>query len=65
MCHLDCTLGELDGFKLCPFQKLQETNSALANSDEFLGELLRRLETDSDQDWSSLDCFPWETLDLC
>jgi len=29
-----------------------ETNAALANSDEFLGELLRRLETDSDQDWS-------------
>ncbi len=38
---------------------MQETNAALANSDEFLGELLKRLETDSDQDWSFSDFLDW------
>ena len=33
----------------------QETNAALANSDEFIGELLRRLETDGSDPESS----PW------
>ena len=33
----------------------QETNAALANSDEFLGELVRRLETDGDPESSHWD----------
>jgi len=36
----------------------QETNAALANSDEFLGELLRRLETDGNDPESS----HWESV---
>lgn len=32
----------------------KETNAALANSDEFLGELLRRLETDEPEESSAL-----------